>query len=206
MKEIVLHIKYCNEFIRDEYILHFKCKKNNVFLDLYEFIDKELNIEDSSSEYTRFAHIFVNGNLVTPIDNFQVIKFIEINGLDFNDFKIEYSYGGIGGGEYLNDKLKIEIRASEKNHNESAYIHISNCKGNNQVVFSLFDLKIIEGFNNWKKTFNRKEKKEVEKMLKKYQNEFLTFYKTQLLGIVPKAVEFEYDGRYQCLSYNNETY
>ena len=87
------------------------------------------------------------------------------------------------------------------------HIHVSNCKGSNPVVFSLISLKILAGKNNWESCFNRKERKDVEKMLKEYQKEFIQFYNELSKGCVPSQVFYKYgkERKTGCLRQNNIT-
>ena len=193
------------KFVVAEYLANEK----TVIEDLFPFFDDVVKtLEKEKTTCKRFCHFDINGIKITAIDDFNLLLFIKLNNIDKKNVNVDYCYGGVGGSEYINDKLKIYIPSSEKNHLESPHIHVSNCKGDNVVVFYLSSLEIRDGKDNWDKYFSRKEKKQIINCLEKYQNQFIDFYNDLSKGIVPHPVEFLYgdDEKIHVLRQDNDTW
>lgn len=191
-------------YVEAEYLATDKTK----ICDLFPFFDEIVKTrQDEIDSCARFCRFKVDNKRVTAIDDFGALLFLELNGIDVDDIQIDYCYAGIGAGEYINDKMKIYIPSSEKNHLERPHIHISNCKGNNSVVFSLIDISILAGRENWGNYFTRKERKNVIECLTENQKEFTSFYNDLSKGNVPKPVKFKYgnNGKTYYLMQDNKT-
>lgn len=183
-------------FISRNKKIELNCFWWQTFNNIYAKIDKQLEIpQEDSRDCTRFFSISLNDKDVTPLDDFRVNKFIKINSL--NPYEIvctNYEYAGIGGGDFVNDKLKIEIRANEGHHKGKPHIHVSNCKGKRAVSFDLNNLSILKGREYWKKDFSKPEKRNVIDMLEGSKNEFIRYYKELQHGYIPEPVKYLYDG------------
>lgn len=213
MVKLIFHIDHTggstgNETIR-YVVTEFFADDSTKIKDLFPFFDKVVQTKDlEKTTCTRFCHFIARDKKIIAIDDFNLLLFLELNEIDFNSITINYCYGGIGGSEYINDKLKFYIPSSEKNHLESPHIHISNCKGDNSVVLYLSSLDIRDGNENWNRHFTRKEKKNIMKCLKTYQKEFIEFYNELSKRNVPKPVEFRFgdSNKTYCLYQSNDTH
>lgn len=197
-----------NETIRFVEV-EFFADNNTKVKDLFPFLDSIVQTKDlEKTTCTRFCHFMIQNTKVTAIDDFNLLLFLELNNIDFDKIRIDYCYAGTGGSEYINDKLKFFIPSSEKNHLDSPHIHISNCKGDNAVVFYLSSLNIRDGKDNWDRYFTKKEKKSIIKCLRIYQKKFTIFYNELSKGIVPSPVEFTFDNsrKTYVLSQSNDTH
>jgi len=188
-------------YIEVEFIADDKTK----VVDIFPFFNDALRItENETVSCTRFCRFIRNSIRITAIDDFPLLLFLKLNEFDFDDINVEYCFGGIGVGEYVNDKIKLFMPSSEKNHQHSPHIHVS-IKGNDVVVFNLEPIRIRNGNITWRTKYSRKEKKNIEKCLEDNKDKFVCFYNDLAKGRVPEPVEFYYNNSLCILKQENKT-
>ena len=195
--KLVFDLNYIDEYDGNKVIRNvkeeFETTENTIIEDLFPFFDNALGIDpEISKSCTRFCYFFIGNKKYSVVSDFNLILFVKLNNLDSKNIRVNIGFGGIGGSDHINDKLVIFIPSSEKNHKERPHIHVSNCKGENAVVFSLIDNAILAGKDNWKKYFTRKEKKNILNCISKYRVRFSEYYNTISKGLIPDPVKYTY--------------
>lgn len=162
--------------------------------DLISFIERKELIPKDLEGCSRFVSILVGNEWIKPLIDFNLYKFIKINRLN-NRVVIRLLYGGVGAtGCPIIESVKFEIRPRETNH-KLPHIHISNHRNQYGVSISLDGtLSILNGKHNWKNNYNRKIKKEIEKTINTYCEQFRNYYLEMQRGINPKGVAYIFNG------------
>ncbi|MBE6148455.1 MAG: DUF4160 domain-containing protein [Firmicutes bacterium] len=175
-----------------EYTFRSKTTIKNFLLYIYKCLDIGY-IPDNIELQERFR-IKVANKYINPNINFNLQKFLTLNGIDKKIF-VHYIIGlGGGNGALISELANIRINANEGKHKDTPHVHLYK-KGNNDCIrIELNTLTQMKGDKRkFEEIFNNKERKQILDILQKYQMEFIEFYESIQKGEAPKKIIIEHD-------------